>query len=67
MQSYMSVPVQWYLTDTRLGCRAAQNVAVINPGFSTHSQMMSQRYMFLDCSCPRLWRKWTTPSHLLQW
>lgn len=44
--------LQWYLTNMRVGCRAAQNVAVINPGFSTHSQMMSQRYVFLDCSCP---------------
>ena len=22
------------------------------PGFSTHGQMMSQRYVFLACSCP---------------
>ena len=32
--------------------RAAQKVALINPGFSTHSQMMSQRYVFLGCTCP---------------
>ena len=32
--------------------RAAQRVAVINPGFSTHGQMMSQRYVFLECTCP---------------
>ncbi|KAK9834880.1 hypothetical protein WJX81_006088 [Elliptochloris bilobata] len=28
-----------------------QTVAVINPGFSTHSLQMSQRYVQLDCSC----------------
>ena len=32
--------------------RAAQSVAIINPGFSTHGLMMSQRYVFLACSCP---------------
>ena len=32
--------------------RAAQEVAVISPGFSTHSQQMSQRYVFLACTCP---------------
>ena len=32
--------------------RAAQKVAVISPGFSTHSQQMSQRYLFLSCTCP---------------
>ena len=31
--------------------RAAQSVAVVMPGFSTHSQQMSQRYVVLDCSC----------------
>ncbi|KAK9834822.1 hypothetical protein WJX81_001214 [Elliptochloris bilobata] len=29
----------------------AQSVAVINPGFSTHNQQMSQRYVFLACTC----------------
>ena len=32
--------------------RAEQKVGVINPGFSTHGQMMSQRYVFLACTCP---------------
>ena len=32
--------------------RAAQKVAVITPGFSTHNLMMSQRYVFLACTCP---------------
>ena len=31
--------------------RAAQSVAVVMPGFSTHSQQMSQRYVVLDCTC----------------
>ena len=34
------------------GARAAQKVAAINPGFSTHNLMMSARYMFLACTCP---------------
>ena len=27
-------------------------MAIIQPGFSTHSQQMGQRYVFLACTCP---------------
>ena len=41
-----------HFTQFGLSMRAAQKVAVINPGFSTHNLMMSQRYVFLACTCP---------------
>lgn len=40
------------MTAVGMRVRAAQTVAVISPGFSTHGQLMSQRYVFLACTCP---------------
>ena len=33
-------------------CAAAQTIAMINPGFSTHNVQMSQRYVVLSSTCP---------------
>ena len=33
-------------------CAAAQTIAMIKPGFSTHNVQMSQRYVVLSSTCP---------------